>query len=332
MKNLGFSLALATITISFTACRAEKTEELGKVQDCGNGQHFNLQTGQCTMLAGHKLLFDGMGFERVSLKNGMTVPRVVNGKTPFSISFTYDVSRQTSFDLVLKKVEDGNLLNDNLTDWAKVTVEAGKGTATVRLYPKDRKAIEPAKAANYLEGEWLSDSGYAIELKGGDRYEDDDGDPIKSWRVAGVEVNAEAPDDPEGKIFILGDIVVDEEVRSCGEIKGTIEIIKSEIDLDFYLALKEPAKDWHDWGGVGILIAKGTKGIQPFSFWAKDEKGNCPPPGDKVQLDPWRASAQNYLIQLDIKDDEGEKIELDQQVYKGVRSSVGVRVTAENEE
>lgn len=332
MIELRKSLMHIAVTILLAACRAEQTEEIGKVQDCGNGQQFNLRTGECRLLAGHQMLLDRRGFERISLKNGLIVPRSINGKTPFTVSFAYDVSRATAFDIVLKKVEGGSMGGDNYSDWRKVWVEAGKGVATVRLFPKDNKPIETGRAANYLEGRWLNEDGYAIELKGGDRFENEDADRLEDWRVAGVAVDEEAADDPEGKLVLLGEFRIKDPLASCGVIEGTIEVLKTEIDLDLIFGLKEPGSNWRSWGGYELNVPAGREGTFEFRFDAKDGEGRCAPPGGKVQFDPWYAPSGNYLVQLDIFDAAGEKIKFDQYLYKGVRDAVGVEVLAAEQE
>ena len=326
MQSIRFWLGLMSITLSFAACKSEKTEELGQMSECDNGSYFNLQTSKCQFLAGHKLMQDSLGFSRIELANGVTVPRSINGKTPFVVSFRYQVNRRTAFDVVLKKVEYGAMGGDTYSDWAKVTVEAGEGIAFARLYPKDGKPIPEAKAANNVEGQWVSEAGYAIEIKGGDHFEDDDADSYKSWRVAGIEVDANTLDDPEGKFFILGDIKMDQLVESCKEVQGSIEVVKTDLDIELNFGLKEPGSDWRSWGGKALKIGKGGSGIFSFNFLAQDPEGKCPPPGEPVQIEPWKAEAGQYLLQLDIFDAEGQMLKFDDSKYQGVRSSLGIRV------
>ena len=329
MRGISFWISFMVITLTFAACKSEKTQEIGQVRSCENGSYFNLQTGSCQLLAGHLPLKDALGFERVVLSNGITVPRVINGKTPFSVRFSYNVSRRTSFDVVLKKVEFGSMGGDNYSDWAKVTVEAGEGIAIARLFPKDGKPIPEAKAANNVEGQWLGDdAGYAIEIKGGDRFEDDDADEYKVWRVGGIAIDAAAPDDPEAKIYLLGDMKLADTVSSCGEVQGSIEVVKTELDLIFKIGLKEPGSNWYSWGEMQLEIAQGSRGIYSFHFLARDKDGRCPPPGEKVQIEPWQAKAGQYLIQLDIFDEKGQQLKVDHYLYEAARSSVGMRVLA----
>lgn len=320
---------LGSLLVLISSCKADKSEEIGPVSACSNGSYFSLEAGECRPLSGHSLLYDPLGFERMEVDNGITVPRAVNGHSPFSVFFTYDVNKTASFDVVVKRVEYGEVLGDNYTYWEKVWVEPGQGTAEVRLYPKDGKPMPSGPANNFIEGSWRSDVGFIVEVKGGDRFEDDDGDAIKLWRVAGLEIDPRAPDDPEAKELIVGDVQLASSFVSCGEISGSVPLIKSEKALKLVFGLKDPGNNWRGWGEQTVDIPRGYQGLVNFSFPARDAAGECPPSGGAVRVDPWQPEPGQYVLQMDIYDEAGEAIRFDGQLYQGVRNSLGVAIEAD---
>ncbi len=325
---LFYSFASLISMFVIAGCQPSETKEIGKVADCGNGSYFSLEAGDCKVLAGHSLVHDQLGFERIQVENGVTVPQAINGRTPFIVSFSYEVSRRSSFDLVVKRVEYGTVMNDNYSNWEKVTVDPGKGEVKVRLYPKDGKAMPPGRANNYVQGSWQTDVGYIVEVRGGDRFEDEDADSIDLWRVAGLEINEAVPDDPDAKALILGDLEVASSFVSCGPIRGQLNVLKSDEDLTLVLGLKDPGNNWKTWGEKRIALAKGAQGPVQFDFTAASPEGQCPPPGSAVSVNPWKAEPGQYLLQLDLVASDGQQIQFDNNVYQAVRSSVGVEVQA----
>lgn len=325
------SLLFLQLFVLSLGCKPDETKEVGRVNECSNGSYFSLEDGSCQLLSGHSLLHDSLGFERVEVDNGLTVPRVVNGLTPFSVSFSYDVNRRAAFDVVVKRVEYGEVLGDNYTYWEKVWVEPGQGRAKVRLYPKDGKPMPAGKANNFIEGSWRSDVGFIVEVKGGDRFEDDDGDALKLWRVAGLEIDPEVADDPEAKSLILGDLKVAETFVSCGQVEGSLDVIKNEENLRLVFGLKDPGNEWRSWGEQTLDLPQGYQGVLPFAFKAQDGAGACPPAGGPISVDPWKAEPGQYVLQLDIYNSKGEQIKFDNSLYQAARSAVGVAILDEPE-
>ena len=327
----GFIRGMAVITaFLLTSCQQEKTEAIGQVQDCGSGMYFSLQDQVCRPLKGHSFLTDPFGFERMTITNGLTVPKRVNGTSPFIVSFRYHVSQATTFEVVAKRLEMGELKGDAYTFWEKVKVEAGEGEARVRLFPKDG-LIPPGGPAQRVEEQWQEEEGYVIEVKGGDRFENEDSDEYKNWRVAGLDVDPSAPDDPDGKVFIMEATAVPSVAQSCDTLQFELTFQKAEIDLEFVVALKEPAhpkESWYDWGNTYFKVPAGMQGKIPVSLFLQDKYGNCPPAGRKVNVERWDAEPGAYVIQIDAFDKSHKKLNLSSRDYSASPATLGIDILA----
>ncbi len=317
-----------------SSCQQEKTKAIGQVEDCGSGMYFSLQDQVCRPLKGHSFLTDPYGFERITIENGLTVPKKINGTSPFIVSFRYNVSQATSFDIVVKRLEFGEVKGDAYTDWEKVKVPAGEGEVRVRLFPSGG-VIPPGGPAQRVEEQWQEEEGYLIEVKGGDRFENEDSDNFKSWRVAGLDVDPSTPDDPDGKVFIMQPVGLSETVQSCDMLSFELSFQKTDIELDFVVALKEPAHPksaWYDWGSTSITVPAGTSGKVPVQLVLQDKNGTCPPAGRKVNTERWDAVAGAYVIQIDAFDQSGKKLNLSAREYGVSQSTIGVNVAPPLEE
>ncbi len=325
----GWILGAAWLSLALMgACRQESTQAIGEVQKCGNGMYFSLQDQACRPLKGYNFQLDAFGFERVKLSNGVSVPRKVNGKSPFIVSFAYNVTQAASFDVVVKRYEFGNVKDENYTYWEKVKVPAGQGEAKVRLFPKDG-LIPPGGPAQRVEDQWQEDEGYIIEIKGGDRFENEDSDELSEWRVAGLDVDPSAPDDPDGKVLIMEPISLSASLQSCTTAHFYLEFRKSEIDLAFSIALKEPAnaqEAWYSWGTVEIKVPAGSAQKIPVELVLKDRKGLCPPAGRAVNTSNWDAVPGAYVLQIDVFDKSGKKLNLSTSEYQAGPTTLGVNI------
>jgi hypothetical protein len=182
-----------------------------------------------------------------------------------------------------------------------------------------------------VENLWQNETGYLVELKGGDRFENEDTDDYSSWRVAGLDVDPTAPDDPDGKVLIMEALGLMDSVQSCETLSFDLNIRKTELDLDLVVALKEPAhpkETWYDWGSASVEVPAGTSGRVPLSLVLRDKNGTCPPAGRKVNVERWDAVAGAYVLQIDAFDKSGKKLNLGARDYLVSQSTIGVNVTA----
>ncbi|HYX36413.1 MAG TPA: hypothetical protein VE954_25180 [Oligoflexus sp.] len=303
-----------SLVLALMACGRPDTTPVGQVQDCDNGTYFSLKTQSCQTLWGYETRLDETGFESMHIANGVTVPRKINGQSPFLVTVAYNVSRPTSLEVVMKEVLFGTVGGDGLTDWQKLELEPGSGVRSLVLTPN--YTLPKGRAAAYMDGRWTIDTGYMLEIKGGDRFEDEDADQIASWRVAGIQVDPEAPRDPAAKSLILGAMVVPDQIVGCQLIEIDLPVQRLTFAASFDLALKQPGSNWASYGGQTIRLEKGFEGALHFQFAAKSETGDCAPPGPPAQAD---ASGQfqpgAYLFQLDIYTDDGGKLDKTSEVY-----------------
>jgi len=316
-----------SLVLALTACGRPGTTPVGQVQDCDNGTYFSLKTQTCQALWGHEARTDGEGFERIHISNGVTVPRKINGYSPFLITVAYNVSRPSTLEIVLKRVLFGQVSGDGLSDWQKLELEPGSGLRELVLTPS--YSLPKGTAAAYMNGRWTIDSGYMIEIKGGDRFEDEDADQIASWRVAGIQVDPDAPSDPLAKSLILGPINAPDEVASCQLIELELPIHRLNFPASFDLALKQPGSGWDAYGGQTIRVEKGFEGDLQFQFEAKNSGGTCAPPGAPAQADAsGRFPPGTYLFQLDIYTDDGKKLDQESEEYTVPEGSQPVAVAS----
>lgn len=307
------SVIIGSLALVLMGCGRPNTTTVGKVQDCDNGTYFSLKTQTCQGLWGHEPRTDAEGFERIHIYNGVTVPRKINGHSPFLVTVAYDVSRPTSLEISLKRVLFGQVSGDSLSDWHKIELEPGSGVREIVITPN--YALPRGPAAAYIDGRWAIDSGYMIEIKGGDRFEDEDADRFKSWRVAGIQVDPEAPRDPAAKALILGPLDAPEQIIGCQLIHVGLEVQRLNFNASFDLALKTPGSKWDSYGGQTIRVEKGFEGTLAFSFEAKKD-GACAPPGEGAYADAsGNYPPMTYLLQLDIYTDDGQKLDKTSEVY-----------------
>jgi hypothetical protein len=319
-------IGMASLALALIGCARPDQAAVGKVQDCDNGTYFSLKTQSCEALWGYSPEVDALGFDRIRIVNGVTVPRKINGYSPFQVSVAYDLARRATLEIVLKKVLKGEVSGDGLSDWRKIELGPGRGVQDLVLTPA--MALPKGPAAAYIDGRWAVDSGYMLEVKGGDRFEDEDADRLASWRVAGIQIDPEAPSDPLGKDLILGSLAAPERIEGCQQVAVSLEITRLNFNASFDLALKTPGSNWDSYGGETLRVEKGFQGRLDFSFEAKRD-GACAPPGDGAYADAsGQYPAKAYLFQLDIYTDEGQKLDQSSEAYTIPEGSLPVIVTA----
>lgn len=315
-----------SLVLALMACGRPDTTLVGEVQDCDNGTYFSLKTQTCQALWGHEARADAEGFERIHIYNGVTVPRKINGHSPFIVHVAYDVSRTSTLEIVMKRVAYGQVGGDGLTDWQKVEVDPGSGVRSLVLTPN--YALPKGRAAAYIDGRWTIDTGYMIEVKGGDRFEDEDADHFASWRAAGIQVDPDAPSDPSGKPLILGPMQAPDEVLGCQLIEIELPVYRLNFTASFDLALKQPNPKWDGFGGQTIKVDKGFQGNLQFQFEAKNEEG-CAPPGAAARSDEsGQIPPHTYLFQLDIYTEDGQKLNKESAAYTIPEGSKPVTVAS----
>jgi hypothetical protein len=323
MKDIIF----AGLLLGLWACNRSDPQPLGTVQDCDNGSYFSLKEQSCQQLWGYKAARDSEGFDRLQIINGITVPRKINGQSNFAVEIAYDITRQSTLEVVMKRVDFGQMSNDSFTHYQKLVVEPGQGSRTLILKPNQK--IPPGPAAAYLDGRWSRDSGYAIEVKGGDRFEDEDDDQLKAWRVAGIQVDENAPDDPVGKDIVLGELLAPNEVHGCELVRVTLPVHRLRKSVSFDLALKRPGTpNWDAYGGQTIAIEAGFEGILNFDFLTQNKDGTCAPTGPAaIPVEGTRNAPDAYLFQLDVFDSSGKKLDLMDRAYIVPSGSLPVLVS-----
>jgi hypothetical protein len=288
-----------------------------------------LKTQTCHALWGHEAATDNSGFERIHIYNGVTVPRKINGHSPFLVTVAYNVSRPTTLEIVLKSVVLGAVGGDGLSDWHKIELDPGSGVRELILTPS--YALPKGPAAAYIDGRWAIDTGYMLEIKGGDRFEDEDADQLGSWRVAGIQVDPEAPLDPQAKkVLILGTIDAPEQIVGCQLVSIKLPVERLNFDAKFEISLKKPANDWDNNGEASLWVKKDYQGTLEFKFEARNKNSSaCAAPGAGAVRD---ASGEypkdTYLFQLDIFKDGSEKLDTSLETYTVPESSQAVVVAS----
>ena len=320
-------ISFVGLVLSLWACNRSDPQPLGVVQDCDNGSYFSLREQSCQQLWGYKADRDSEGFDRLQIVNGVTVPRKINGQSNFAVEIAYDVNRQSTLEVVMKRVDFGQIGNDSYTDYQKVVIEPGQGSRTLILKPNQK--IPPGPAAAFLDGRWSRDSGYVIEVKGGDRFEDEDDDQLKAWRVGGIQVDANAPDDPVGKDIVLGKLIAPKNVSGCERVRVTLPIQRLRRTASFDLALKRPGTpNWDAYGGQTIQAEAGFEGVVNFDFLAVNKEGICAPTGPAAIPDEGTRNAPDaYLFQLDIFDSLGTKLDITDRAFTVPTGSLPVVVS-----
>lgn len=303
---------IGSLALALMSCGRPDTTTVGQVQDCDNGTYFSLKTQTCQGLWGYRTEVDAEGFERIHIYNGVTVPRKINGRSPFLVTVAYNVSRPTTLEVVLKRVDLGQVGGDGLTNWQKLELDPGSGTRDLVLTPN--YALPKGPAAAYIDGRWAIDTGYMLEIKGGDRFEDEDADQLGSWRVAGIQVDPDAPEDPSGKPVIIGPLEAPDEIVGCQQVNVSLDVKRIEFAASFAVALKMPGSGWLSYGNQTIKVDKGFSGKLDFAFAAKDEKNDkeCAPPGlGATSNPPWDSPPGTYLFQLDIYPEDSKNADKD---------------------
>ncbi|MCX6128605.1 MAG: hypothetical protein NTX25_06005 [Proteobacteria bacterium] len=320
MHNLVWLLLL----LLFTACHEKNEAPLGQVQDCDNGTYFSLSEQNCLKLWGHETLVDADGYERLQIFNGITVPSKINGQSPFKVDVAYNFSTKSNLEVTMKHVDFGEIGGESFTDTQKVSIEAGQGTTSVTLHPN--QTIAPGPGASQIDGKWSRDSGYVIEVKGGDRFEDEDSDNFRAWRVAGIQVAKDRKDDPSAKQMVLGELSGPIEIQACELVTVTLAIDKLEFPASFGLGLKRPGNGWDSWGEQYIEKEAGFQGLISFQFTAKKDK-TCAPAGPAAVSDADGNYAKDaYLLQLDVWDSKHNKLDKSSRDYTVKTQSMPVTV------
>jgi hypothetical protein len=318
-----------SLVLALLGCGRPGTTTVGQVQDCDNGTYFSLKTQSCQALWGYEARPDAAGFERLHIVNGITVPRKINGYSPFLVTVAYNVSRPSTLEVVLKRVTDGQVGGDSLSDWQKIEVtEAGAGVREVVLTPS--YALPKGQAAAYIDGRWAVDSGYMIEVKGGDRFEDEDADRLGSWRVAGIQVDPDVPRDPAAKALILGAMEAPDAIVGCQLVTVNLPVERLNFDAKFEVSLKKPGSGWDNNGEKSHWVEKGFRGRLAFQFEAvHQESKECASPGPGAYRDDsGQYPPDAYLFQLDVFKDGSEKLDTQSEDYTVPESSQAVIVTS----
>lgn len=300
---------IGSLALALMSCGRPDTTAVGKVQDCDNGTYFSLKTQTCQGLWGYTATADAEGFERIHIYNGVTVPRKINGRSPFLVTVGYNVSRPTTLEVVLKRVDQGQVGGDGLTNWQKLELDPGSGTRDLVLTPN--YALPKGPAAAYIDGRWAIDTGYMLEVKGGDRFEDEDADQLGSWRVAGIQVDPDAPADPSGKPVIIGPLEAPEQIVGCQQVNVSLDVKRLDFTASVAVALKMPGSGWRSYGDQTIKVDKGFKGKLDFAFAAKDDKECAPPGAGATSNPPWESPPGTYLFQLDIYPEDSKNADKD---------------------
>ncbi len=322
---------MGSLVLALTACSRPTTTPVGKVQDCDNGTYFSLKTQTCQTLWGHEAMADSEGFERIHIYNGVTVPRKINGHSPFLVTVAYDVNRPTTLEVVLKRALYGSVGGDGLSDWHKIEIPPGSGTRDVIVTPS--YALPDGPAAAYIDGRWAIDSGYMLEIKGGDRFEDEDTDRLGSWRVAGIQVDSLAPRDPAAvKTLILGDLEAPDQIVGCEKVTVKLPVERLSFNAKFDLALKKPVNNWDNNGDSILWVQKGFQGTLEFQFEARNkETGACAIAGRAaIKDDTGNYPPDSYLFQLDIYKDGSEKLNTQSELFTVPEGSQPVIVASSN--
>lgn len=300
---------MGSLVLALIGCGRPDTTAVGEVKDCDNGSYFSLKSQSCQALWGHRTETDAAGFERIHIYNGVTVPRKINGLSPFLVTVAYNVSRPTALEIVLKKVERGQVGGDGLTDWHKVEISPGSGIQELVLTPT--YTLPKGPAAAYIDGRWAIDTGYILEIKGGDRFEDEDADQLGSWRVAGIQVDPDAPLDPSGKPVILGNLEAPSAIEGCQLVNISLDVKRLHFTSSFAVALKMPGSNWRSFGDQTLRVEKGFSGPLHFAFDAKDSEGCAPAGPGATSNPPWESPAGTYLFQLDIYPEDSKNADKD---------------------
>lgn len=300
---------IGSLALALMSCGRPDTTTIGQVQDCDNGTYFSLKSQTCQSLWGYRTEADAEGFERIHIYNGVTVPRKINGRSPFLVTVAYNVSRPTTLEVVLKRVDQGQVGGDGLTNWQKFELDPGSGTRDLVLTPN--YALPKGPAAAYIDGRWAIDTGYMLEIKGGDRFEDEDADQLGSWRVAGIQVDPEAPNDPSGKPVIIGPLEAPDQIVGCQDVNVSLDVKRMDFTASFAVALKMPGSGWRSYGDQTIKVDKGFSGKLDFAFAAKDDKDCAPPGAGATSNPPWDSPPGTYLFQLDIYPEDSKNADKD---------------------
>ncbi|MFW7379653.1 MAG: hypothetical protein ACOH5I_12645 [Oligoflexus sp.] len=305
------------LLISLISCQREEARYLGEEETCANGYYFSLKSLACEQITGFFLGTDAYSQDQLQTSDLLRVPTEINGRSPFMVSFYYDVDFDASkFEIAVRRIENGVFLNPVYSDWKEVYVDRGHGWYDVRVTIPEGQDLAAGPAINQVQGHWLQRHGWLVEVKGGDPDEDSDKDRIPSWRTAGLEVDPDAPDQYAAKTLILGPVEGPDEVLPCKELKGKFAVEKLDFDMTVTIALKQPGLDWRDWGSVVLEVPQNTKAWVPFSFVAKDAEGICPPPaGPASRSSTGLYVGDGYLLQLDFYNNSGDRLELNSEDY-----------------
>ncbi len=283
------------------ACSPSTTKVLGQVQDCDNGTYFSLQERNCLPLWGYQPRLDEDGFARLQVFNGLTVPSKINGRSPFTVEIAYDVAKTSQFEVMMKRVDQGQVGSETFSDYQKFSVPPGRGVKTLIVH--SNQDIPEDFAATYIQGRWNHDSGYILEVKGGDRFEDEDDDGYGSWRVAGLQVDRRVKDDLTAKTMILEAIAAPLVISSCSTFVVDLPVQKLSFPANFEISLKQPGKGWVGWGSAKLDVEAGFSGKLSFTLTARNNENLCAPTGPSTDPDSeGRISEDGYQLQLDIID------------------------------
>jgi hypothetical protein len=264
--DMGRLQFIALTALTLTACGRDHTQRVGQAETCANGQYFSYSDQTCRVYEGFSYVQDE--FEQnllIDERKGVRVPVTINGQSPFQISFRYDVKEPTTFDMAIKKYKDGHLGGTTYSQWSKAEVGPGQGWKTVTIYPEG--PLDKGPAGVYLNGSWLTETGYVLELNGGDRYEDQDIDGLPAWRVVGLQVDPTAnadlrvesnrssadqnpvEEEPYPNMeLVLTDFSADSSAQACEPIRASVQIVhyRPETVNPVYLevALKDVTAGW----------------------------------------------------------------------------------------
>jgi len=312
------------------SCGQEDPRYLGEEEACNNGYFFSLKDLACQAIDGFFLDSDEFSQQWLQTRDDIRVPSVINGRSPFMVGFYYDVDQDnTKFEIAVRRIENGNFHHYSFSDWKEVYLDKGSGWHYVRIsIPKDRP-LKTGRAINRVQGHWLQRDGWLVEVKGGDPNEGNYRNKPPTWRAAGLQVDPEASDQLAAKSLILGSIEAPSKVYACSRISGQFELIKLDFDLTAIIALKQPGLNWQDWGGVSLEIPALTAGNIPFSFVAVNNEGDCPPPAGPAS----RSAAglyfgNGYLLQMDLFDESGKRLELNAWDFSYVSDHLLLQVSA----